>query len=258
MKLSLSAVLVAALFIPAFTGCAAEDASFASQESDVEEGAMPSCEYEGPGNAKYKEAVAAARTWTRSRCEVMQSEVYVLAQDAVELCPGVGPLIARSEWAGELRTALGPLEVAYLAGELGADDDLDADAVAAALGDGITLHTNGQGVYGAPWLYHLEGDRYQLEELVFDETGEEIPQRVITETGSFGVVRGEEGDLALWVEADAVDGEVPSSGFWTLGRTTDFDGSSFFTFTPMGEEPTEDGVAIGGTLYTVDINECSA
>src|SRR5690606_27794457 len=112
------ALALALAVVSSFALVACDDSTggVGQQDSDVEAGA--SCQYSGAGNEKYREAVEAAKAWGQHECQVMQTEIVALAQEAVDLCPAVGPLIAESQWAGALRTALGPLEVAYLAGDL--------------------------------------------------------------------------------------------------------------------------------------------
>jgi hypothetical protein len=258
MKLSLVAILAAALVVPAFTGCASEDESPASQESDVEEGSSASCEYEGKGNELYKATVEAAKSHLANGCggdpEVYQTDVFEMAQDAVDTCDAVSGLFAKSEWAGTVREVLGPLQVAYLAGKLdGYRGAMDPEAVQSALA-GQTFWTVGQGVYGSPFTWHLlEDGRYELESIVVDEEAGDV-SRQVTESGAFVTTLGDDGRTYVSFEADEVDGEIPAASFYVLERV---DGELFTSFqlVPADGAQADDGSDVH---MNFDPNECSA
>lgn len=257
MKLSLVTALVAALFVPAFTGCAGESEGPASQSSDVEEGSSASCEVEGKGNELYKKTVAAAKSHLANGCggdpEVYQTDVFEMAQRAVDVCDGVAGLLAKSEWAGPVREVLGPLQVAWLAGKLdGYRGAMDPDAVHAAL-SGQTFWTNGQGAYGSPTTWHLRDGRYELEQIVTDEETGDV-SRQVTETGAFVTTLGDDGRTYVSFEADEVEGEVPGASFYVLERV---DGDVFTTFrlAPIDGAQDEYGADVH---LNYDPNECSA
>ena len=190
---------LALVVVSSFTFVACDDSTggVGQQDSDVD--SSESCQWSGPGNAKYKEAVAAAKAWGKQECEVVQTEILGLAQEAVDLCPAIGPLIAESQWAGALRTALGPLEVAHLAGDLdGEGDALNVDALGGAL-DGQTFWAIGQGAYGPHRIVHLGAGTFDLERLVTEDDGETIDRRV-TASGTFGVATDASGAIVVTFE----------------------------------------------------------
>lgn len=261
MKLSLSLVLAAALFVPVLTGCDTEDADGVSSESsDVEEGQQPACEYEGAGNARYKEVVALAKRHVAFGCdsedEVYQLDVLEAAQAAVEVCPGVGRLFAESEWAGAVRDSLGPLAIADLAGELQGDGPIDAEALQAALGRGQMLWSGGGGVYGSPFIYELRDGRYDLQTIVHDEaTGETTRQ--VTETGTFHASTNEEGITVVSFETTDEGGETYSS-IYVVRRIEDEDLSRLQLQSLDHVEGSDEEYVEGSILHTTNTDECSA
>jgi hypothetical protein len=236
-----------------FMACdASTDGGVGRQDSDVDEGGA--CQWSGPGNAKYKEAVRASVTWIAGECEVMQTEVVSLAQDAVDLCPAVGPLIATSEWAQELRAALGPLEVAYLAGDLDGEGDLlNADAVREALA-GQTLWAPGQGAYGPPRIVNLGDGTYELERLVSDDGGETIERRV-TAAGGFTVAADEDGSVVVTFDNEEGVDEADFLAPVRMERWIGWEELELFRFVPADGTVDEYGT---NALYAANLSECDA
>lgn len=248
------ALALALVVVSSFTFVACDDSTggVGQQDSDVDAG--ESCQWSGPGNAKYKEAVAAAKAWGKHECEVVQTEVLTLAQDAVDLCPAVGALIAESQWAGGLRDALGPLEVAYLAGDLdGEGDALNVDAVAEAL-VGQTLWAPGQGAYGSHRILHLGEGTYELERLILEEDGETIA-RPVTGRGTWGAATSDDGSIVVSFTAtetrDADDELAPMS----FERWTGWEELEVFRLVPADGSVDEYST---NALFAVNLSECDA
>lgn len=240
--------------VSSFTFVACDDSTggVGQQDSDVD--ASASCKWSGPGNAKYKEAVAAAKAWGKQECEVVQTEILTLAQEAVDLCPAIGPLIAESEWAGALRTALGPLEVAHLAGDLdGEGDALNVDALSGAL-DGQTFWAIGQGAYGSHRILHLAGGTYELERLVTEDDGETIA-RPVTGRGTWAAATNEDGTITVSFEAvetrDAEDVLAPM----TFERWTGWEELEVYRLIPADGSLDEYST---NALFAVNLSECDA
>jgi hypothetical protein len=225
------------------------------QESDLDQAS--SCQWSGPANAKYKEAVAAAKAWGQQECEVLQTEVLGLAQEAVLKCPAIGPLIAESPYAGALRTALGPLEVAYLAGDLDAGDGsegaFNSDAVTEAL-EGQTLWAPGQGAYGPPRIIHLKAGTYELERLVSDDGGETIERRV-TGAGTWSVSADEGMSTILTFAPEEGTDELDFLVPLRLDRQTHWENTEIFLLVPADGSVDEYGT---NGFYSANISECDA
>ncbi len=239
-----------------FVACDASEPEPLQQESDATES---SCQWSGPGNAKYKEAVSAAKSWGKQECEVLQTDAIRLAQEAVDLCPAIGTVIADSQWAGDLRAALGPLEVANLAGDLEGDDEgtLNADAVAEAL-SGQTIWAPGQGAYGPPRIVHFGAGTYELERLVSDDGGETIDRRV-TGAGTWGAASDVDGSVLVTFapSGGAAEGTDEEDVLFPvrMERWTGWEELELFRFVPadgvMDEWATQ-------ALYAANISECDA
>jgi len=254
MNRSLRLVAFAAFACLGFAGCAStdEDSSEGQQESDVTAG---SCQWSGPGNAKYKDAVAASKSWRDQECEVLQVDAIRLAQDAVAICSAVGPLIAESKWAGDLRTALGPLELAYLAGDLEGDEDgaLNADAVGEAL-VGQTFWAAGQGAYGPPRIVHLGNGTYELERVVSDDEGVTIERRV-TGGGTWSASSDVDGSVLVTFAPEEGTDEADYVGGFRLERWEAWQDLDLFRIVPADGSLDEYATQ---ALYAANISECDA
>lgn len=251
------AFALALVAVSSFTFIACDgspDGGVGQESSDIDAGGG-ACQWSGPGNTKYKEAVAAARSWGKRECEIVQTEVIGLAQDAVDLCPAVGPLIAESEWAGDLRAALGPLEVAYLAGDLDGEGDLlNADAVGEALAAGQTLWAPGQGAYGPHRIVHLGDGTFELERLVTEDDGWTIDRRV-TAGGTYSVAADVDGSVVVTFDNEEGVDEEDFLAPIRMERWNGWDDHGLFRFVPADGTVDEYGI---NAFYGANISECDA
>jgi hypothetical protein len=248
--LAASALFLAVVSLAGCTSTSDADGT-GEQESDVTAGA---CQWSGPGNAKYKEAVAASKAWGDQECEVLQVDAIRLAQSAVDICAAVGPLIAESQYAGDLRGALGPLELAYLAGDLeGEDDALNADAVGEAL-VGQTFWAAGQGAYGPPRIIHVGAGTYQLERLVSDDEGMTIERRV-TGAGAWSVSSDHDGSILVTFEPEEGTDEEDYVGGFRLERWEAWQELELFRIVPADGSLDEYATQ---AFYAANISECDA
>lgn len=248
--MKLSALFAAALSLTALVGCQADEPSTGSEESNYTQSG--SCAYSGEGNALYKEAVELAKRYQVETCEVLQYEVFSKAQAAVDVCPAVGGLIASSQWAGALRTTLGPLQVADYAGRIESKKrGFDLSEVGVAFDAGQTFWSPSVGAYGNWQIMHFAGGAYETETLVVEGENQDISRKV-TDTGAYSFSSGADGRVIVRIESSS----QPARELVLERYVTEYDPVDMFRLSPI--EGSSDPDNRTDQLFNVNIGECDA